>query len=147
MRCMALDIGNRRTGVAVGEVLARPLVTLKRRSKAEDLRAIANLVREHQVEMIIVGLPLNMDGSAGFQAQRVIRYTEKIKVALDEMGIEVGWTYWDERLTTREAEQVMIASGRSRRDRHERIDAVAAAVILQGYLERILGGEKRQLEA
>jgi putative Holliday junction resolvase len=147
MRCMALDIGNRRTGVAVGEVLARPLVTLKRRSKIEDFGAIADLVREHQVEMIIVGLPLNMDGSAGFQAQRVMRYADKIKAALNEMGIEVGLTYWDERLTTREAEQAMIAGGRSRHDRRERVDAVAAAVILQGYLEHLFDGEKGQLEA
>ena len=131
-RCLALDIGERRTGVAVGERLAQPLLTLKRRSKVEDWQAIARLVREHQVDTLVVGKPLNMDGSEGFAAQRVVRYAERLVAALAEMGLKVQLAFWDERLSTVEAEQMLRAgTGRGRTG----IDAAAAAVILQSYLD------------
>jgi putative Holliday junction resolvase len=136
MRCLALDIGERRTGVAIGEVLARPLTTLKRRSKDRDFAEIAELIREHQVDTLVVGLPLNMDGSMGFQAQRIVRYAEQMRQVLAEMVLDVDLVFWDERLTTEQAEQILIASGRNRRDRQARVDAVAAAAILQSYLDR-----------
>ena len=130
-RCLALDVGERRTGVAVGERLARPLLTLKRRSKAEDFRAIARLVREHQIDTLVVGKPLNMDGSEGFAAQRVARYAQRLVAALAEMGLVVQLAFWDERLSTVEAERMLRAgSGKG-----PGIDAAAAAVILQGYLD------------
>jgi putative Holliday junction resolvase len=131
--CLALDVGERRTGVALGEVLARPLVTLKRRSKEQDFAAIGRLVREHQIDTVVVGLPLNMDGSRGFQAQKVERYARLLKSALLEMGFAVDLVLWDERLTTEQAEQILIDIGRGR---HERVDAVAAAAILQSYLDQ-----------
>jgi len=131
-RCLALDVGERRTGVAVGERLARPLLTLKRRSKVEDWRAIARLVREHQVDTLVVGKPLNMDGSEGFAAQRVARYAQRLVAALQEMGVEVRLVFWDERLSTVEAEQRLQAGGSKSRTG---IDAAAAAVILQSYLD------------
>ncbi len=136
MRCLALDIGERRTGIAIGEVLARPLTTLKRRSKDRDFAEIAELIREHQVDTLVVGLPLNMDGSMGFQAQRIVRYAEQLRQVLAEMVLDVDLVFWDERLTTEQAEQILIASGRNRRDRQARVDAVAAAAILQSYLDR-----------
>ena len=135
MRCLALDIGERRIGAAVGEYLARPLTTLTRRSKSQDFQAIARLVCEHQAERLVVGLPLNMDGSTGFQAQRVARYAERLQCALTEMELEVELVLWDERLTTDQADRIMLASGRGQRDRRARVDAVAAAVILQSYLD------------
>ena len=132
-RCLALDVGERRTGVAVGERLAQPLVTLKRRSKAEDFQAIARLIREHQIDTLVVGKPLNMDGSEGFAAQRVVRYAQRLVSALVEMGLAVRLVFWDERLSTVEAEQMLRAgSGKGRTG----IDAAAAAVILQGYLDQ-----------
>jgi putative Holliday junction resolvase len=137
--CLALDVGERRTGVALGEVLARPLMTLKRRSKEQDFAAIGRLVREHGIDTVVVGLPLNMDGSRGFQAQKVERYAQLLKSALREMGLAVDLVLWDERLTTEQAEQAMIDVGRSRHgvaSRHQRVDAVAAAVILQSYLDQ-----------
>ena len=135
MRCLALDIGERRTGVSVGEILSRPLTTLSRRSKERDFAAIARLIREHHVDTLIIGLPLNMDGSVGFQAQRVTRYAEQLKQVLDGMGVAVEMVYWDERLTTSRAQEALLSSGRSRRARRTRIDAAAAAVILQSYLD------------
>jgi putative Holliday junction resolvase len=118
-------------------------MVLKRRSKERDFAAIAGLIREHQVDTLVVGLPLNMDGSMGFQAKRIIRYAERLRDILTEMELGVELVFWDERLTTERAEQIMIASGRSRRDRQTRIDAVAAATILQSYLDR-RPGEKAQ---
>lgn len=133
MYCLALDIGERRTGVALGEVLARPLMILKRRSKQQDFAAIGRLVREHRIDTVVVGLPLNMDGSRGFQAQKVERYARLLKGALLEMGLAVDLVLWDERLTTEQAEQILTDIGRRR---HERVDAVAAAAILQSYLDQ-----------
>ena len=139
MHCLALDVGEKRTGVAVGEVLARPLVTLQRRSKAQDFGAIANLVREHQVDTVVVGLPVNMDGSVGFQAQRVARYANRMKETLTAMGLNIELVLWDERLTTEQADETMIEIGHSFQDRRRRIDAVAAAIILQSYLDSQVG--------
>lgn len=136
MYCLALDVGERRTGIAVGERLARPLATLKRRSKAEDFAAIGRLVREHHVGTVVVGLPLNMDGSKGFQAAKVERYALHLRDALAEMGVAVDLVLWDERMTTEEAESRMIESGVRWSDRQQRVDAVAAAVILQSYLDQ-----------
>jgi putative Holliday junction resolvase len=135
---MALDVGERRTGVAVGERLARPLLTLKRRSKAEDWQAIARLVREHRVDTLVVGKPLNMDGSAGFAAQRVVRYARRLVAALDEMNLEIQLVFWDERLSTVEAERMLRAGGGAAHT-GTGIDAAAAAVILQGYLDHVYG--------
>jgi putative Holliday junction resolvase len=133
--CLALDVGDRRTGIALGERLARPLTTLKRRSKVEDFAAIGRLVREHGVDTVVVGLPLNMDGSKGFQAAKVERYALLLRDALTEMDLVVDLVLWDERMTTEEAESKMVESGVRWSDRQQRIDAVAAAVILQSYLD------------
>lgn len=135
MRCLGLDIGERRIGVAVGEWLASPMMTLVRSSLSADFEAMARLVHRHQVECLVVGLPLNMDGSAGFQAQRVTRYAESMKAALATMGVDVELVFWDERLTTSEAERVMARIGRRRDGGRGRVDAVAAAVILQSYFD------------
>jgi putative Holliday junction resolvase len=140
MRCLALDVGERRTGVAVGEWIARPLTTLRRRSRAEDYARIANLVREHDADTLVVGLPLNMDGSRGRQARRVARYADRMMEALAERGLKVELVLWDERLSTEEASRVLRDSGRS--DRDGGIDAVAAAVILQSYLDHEAPAER-----
>ena len=132
MRCLALDVGERRTGVAIGERLARPLTTLKRRSRAEDFSRIANFIREHGIERVVVGLPLNMDGSQGTQARRVRRYAGRMADAFAEMGLDVELVFWDERLTTEAASQILRAGSGGGHG----VDAVAAAVILQSYLDR-----------
>jgi len=138
--CLGLDVGERRTGVAVGEVLARPLTTLTRRSKEREYEAIGRLVREHGTKTIVVGLPLNMDGSKGFQAQKVERYASELREAMREMGLEVEVVLWDERLSTEEAQRAMIDSEQSVSERRHRVDQVAATVILQSYLDHRSGG-------
>jgi putative Holliday junction resolvase len=102
----------------------------------EDFAAIGKLVRTHQADTVVVGLPLNMDGSSGFQAQRVEHYAAELKDALVEMDLCVQLVMWDERLTTEQAEQALIDGGHRWQERKGRIDAVAAAIILQSYLDR-----------
>lgn len=139
MYCLGLDVGERRTGVAVGEVLARPLTTLKRRSRERDHEAIGRLVREHKAETIVIGLPLNMDGSKGFQAQKVERYATGLREALLEMGLGAEVVLWDERLSTEGAQRAMIDAGQAMGERRHRVDQVAAAIILQSYLDHRSG--------
>lgn len=138
MKLLALDVGDRRIGVAVSDatgLIANPLTVIRRASKAEDFGHIARLVRERGVEGLVVGHPLNADGSAGPQAQRVERYAAALASALQAEGLNTPIVLWDEHRSTLRAQEVMIAAGRKRKDRQRRIDAVAAAVILQDYLD------------
>ncbi len=131
MRYLALDLGDRRIGVALSDrtgMLARSLEVLRRTSRAADFAHIAALVAKHHVEAIVVGLPLNMDDTEGAQAAWVRDYSAALAETLD-----LPLYLWDERLTTVEAADIMRAQGR-RADK-QWIDAVAAAVILQSYLD------------
>jgi putative Holliday junction resolvase len=143
MSIIALDFGEKRIGVAAADPLgltARPLMVIERASLDEDIARIATIVQQRRAERIVLGLPLNMDGTAGPQARRVRRFAARLKRAL---GIEI--VLWDERLTTVEADETMSrgageSSGRAtttreRERRRRRRDAVAAAVILQDYIE------------
>lgn len=139
MRALALDVGDRRVGVAVSDplgLLARPLTVIRRRSRAEDFRAIAALVEEHEAARVIVGHPLEMHGEVGPQARRVERYAAGLAEHLS-----VPIVLWDERLSTVEAERILHEAGESSRQYRGRIDAVAAAVILQSYLDAVAEGE------
>jgi len=138
MRLLALDVGDRRLGVALSDetgLIATPLTVIHRASKAEDSAQIARLVRELGVEGLVIGYPLNADGSAGPQARRIKRYATAVTEALRAEGLDMPLTFWDESLSTRRAQEAMLAAGRKAKDRRARIDAVAAAVILQDYLD------------
>lgn len=136
MRILCLDPGERRVGVALSdptETLARPLLVLERGSRAEDFSAIASLVEEHDAGRVVVGYPLSLDGSEGPQGKRVRRYAE----ALAEQ-LPVPLVMWDERYSTSIAEEILERNrGRRRQGVRpwEDLDAVAAAVILQSYLD------------
>ena len=133
MRLLALDIGDARIGVAVSnpeKTLARGLTVIRRRSKKEDFAAIARLVEELKVEGIVVGHPLSLNGEAGPQARRVERYARALAQAL-----KIPVYLWDERFSTAEAQRAMIEAGYKKQTRRRRVDEVAAAVVLQGYLE------------
>jgi putative Holliday junction resolvase len=138
MRLLALDVGDRRVGVAISDetgLIARPLAVIHRRSKAEDFAEVARLVREQDAVGLVIGHPLAQDGTAGPQARRIERYADALADSLRADGLDLPLTFWDESLSTQRAQQSMIASGRRSRDRRTRIDAVAAAVILQEYLD------------
>ena len=137
MRVLALDVGERRVGIAISDptgTLARPLQALARGSREEDFAAIAALVAEHDVGLVVVGQPLSLDGTEGPQARRVARYAEALAAHLT-----VRVTSWDERFTTVEAKKVLRQRRKEKDRRRARakgeLDAVAAAVILQGYLD------------
>lgn len=135
MRLMALDIGERRIGVALsdpGQMLARGLRVITRRSRQADASLIASLAREHEVEKIIVGHPLHLDGRAGEQARRIEEYARALQ---QDTGVPV--LLWDESYSTERAREAMIEAGRKRKERKERLDAVAAAVILQDYMDSV----------
>lgn len=137
MRVLALDMGERRVGVAVSDptgTVARPLQTLVRGSRQEDFAAIAGLVAEYDVELLVVGRPLSLDGTEGPQARRVIRYVEALAARLP-----IRVVLWDERFTTAAAQEILRQSRGKKRRRQARnageVDAIAAAVILQSYLD------------
>jgi putative Holliday junction resolvase len=132
-RILGLDVGERRVGVAVSDTagwLARPLTIITRRSKREDFAAIARLVEEQAATGVVVGNPLNMDGSIGRQARRVARYVSAL-----ERVLAVPVTMWDERLSSEEAGELLRAAASRRRRRQKHLDDAAAAVILQEYLD------------
>ena len=131
-RVLALDVGEKRIGVALcdeTQTLARPLLTLKRASKKEDFARLAALCHEHAIGKVIVGLPKTLRGEDGPQAQRVRRYAAELQAVLN-LPIE----FWDERFSTVGARDLMAAVGRKLSSKGE-IDAIAATVILQEYLD------------
>jgi len=132
-RTLALDIGEKRIGVAVSDelgLLARPLATIARASRRQDFERIARFVAELGAERIVAGYPRSLSGEEGLQAQRVRRYVEALAATLP-----VPAELWDERLTTVEAQERLLDAGRRRpRDRGQ-LDAAAAAIILQDYLD------------
>jgi len=133
---LGIDAGERRVGVAVSDalrLLATPLCVLDRaRGLAPVLDALTELTRREGIDRMIVGLPLNADGSHGQQARRAEDFA---RVAARVVGVPVD--LWDERLSTQEAEAIVRAQGRSTRRVRQRgqLDAIAAAVILQDYLD------------
>jgi putative holliday junction resolvase len=135
-RVLGIDAGERRVGLALSDetrLVATPLMVLDRRaSLAVVLDTIAALAARERVTQVVVGLPLNADGSAGPQAKRAERFSRLV-----ERATELPVTLWDERLSTQAAEGVLRAQGRNTRRARStgQIDAVAAAVILQDYLD------------
>lgn len=131
MRHLALDLGEKRIGVAISDTLgivARPLEIFSRTSRVADFAHIEALVTTHQVEAIIVGLPINMDGTEGRQATWARDYSAALAATLPILV-----RMWDERLTSEEASDILRARGKPAGK--GTLDAVAAAVILQSYLD------------
>jgi putative pre-16S rRNA nuclease len=134
MRIAALDVGDARIGVAVCDELGlttRGLGVVRRRGGVHDLEAIARLLEPYAPERVVVGLPFNMDGTEGPQAAKVRRFADRLA---EHTGLPIA--FWDERLTTVEAEDVMRETGVPRRRRRGLVDQVAAAGILRSYLAR-----------
>lgn len=129
---MGLDIGDRRIGVAFSDpaqVIASPHSVYQRVGYGPDCRHFVALAQQNQAEYVVVGLPRNMDGSQGFQAQKTAAFAAQLQQA----GLRVET--WDERLTTKMADAALIEGGMRREQRRQTVDKVAAAVILQSYLD------------
>ena len=134
MRTMGLDMGTRTIGVAISDELgitAQGLKTLRRKSMEEDLKEIAAIVGQFEIGKIVVGLPKNMDGTLGKQAEMVLKW---MKVLSDKIQVPV--VTWDERLSTVGACKVLLEADLSRAKRKKVIDKLAAVLILQGYLDQ-----------
>jgi putative Holliday junction resolvase len=134
-RLMGLDLGTKTIGVALSDTLrmvASPTVTLKRGKLKDDWAALEKLMREQGVVAIVLGLPLNMDGSEGPRVQATRAFARNLLAAADPAIL-----FWDERLSTAAVERGMIEADLSRRRRAELVDKAAAAYILQGLLDRL----------
>lgn len=132
MRVMALDVGEKRIGVAVSDPLcfcANPLETLERRDAETDYRRIAALTKEYNVDILLLGWPLNMNGTEGPRC----RATEEFALELEKY-VACPMDIFDERLTTAAAERILLDADMSRGKRRKVIDKMAAVVILQDYL-------------
>ena len=133
MRILALDHGSKRIGVAVSDetkTIAQPLEYIPAEPFAAFLERLRHLLREKEVDLVLVGLPRNMDGSHGPAAQKVEAFVAALKNAIP-VPIEMR----DERLTSVMANQVLIQGGVRRDKRKEMVDKMAAAILLQGYLD------------
>lgn len=140
-RVLGIDFGEKRIGLAISDALgsaAQPLDVVERHSVEDDIERIGEVARRRRVNKIVMGLPLNMHGSVGPQARRVRRFASRLRRAL---GLDVA--FWDERLTSAEAERALLEAGQRRARRRAVRDAVAAAVLLQGYLDSQRGGSEQ----
>jgi len=133
MRALGLDVGQKRIGVALSDpegILASPLTIINATDTEQAITNISELCDQYQAERIVVGLPRSMDGTLGKQAkvvqQFISRLADSIKITIDT---------WDERLSSIEADRAMIAAGTKKDKKKKLRDAIAAAIILQGYLD------------
>lgn len=136
-KLLALDVGLVRIGVAACDPLGlsvRPLTVITRKSRREDFDRLGALVRQEEAEALICGLPLNMDGSEGEQAQSTRRWAGRLVRALKHiLGTAPPVIFWDERLSSFAADEFLAAQPRGKHTVGQ--DAVAAAIILQSYLD------------
>ena len=133
-RLLGIDVGNVRMGLAVCDVqqrMASPLDQLQRKSPEQDASAFGKVVAQELIVGLIVGLPFNMDGTIGPQAKKYQEYGQWLGTALQRPVI-----FWDERLTTVAAEEMLWDAGLTHKKRKERRDKLAATLILQGYLDQ-----------
>jgi putative pre-16S rRNA nuclease len=147
VRHLGLDVGDKLIGVALSDetaTLASGLETIRRVGPRKDLKVVADLVREHDVVEVVVGLPRKLDASLGPQAQKVIAFMEALRPV-----VKVPVVPWDERFTSVVANQVLIEADRSRRERRALVDKVSAILILQNYLDyrKLAEGEGRKSTA
>lgn len=132
-KLLGLDYGDRRIGVATSDVFgwtAQALETIDRRGTGSEFERIRELVTEHEIGEIVVGLPKNMNGSVGPRGEICIEFADKLREQF-EMPVHL----WDERLTTVSAERVLIEGDVSRKKRKGIVDKMAAALILQNFLD------------
>lgn len=135
IRLLGLDVGTKTIGMALSDVtrtVATPFDTIRRTKFAADAKAIREVVEKNQVGALVLGLPLNLDGSEGPRAQSTRAFARNLAI-----HVTVPMVFWDERLSTAAVERHLIEADASRKRRAEVVDRMAAAYILQGLLERL----------
>ena len=144
-RILALDYGTKRIGIALSDELgwtAQPLETLHRRTLERDITHIASLVATHDVGQVLLGFPLQLDGREGPAIQAMREFHARL-----EEGVTVPVILWDERLTTKAAEDLLIAADVSRKKRKGVVDRIAASILLQSYLASLEPAPKKKLDS
>lgn len=135
MRILGIDYGDSRVGVAVSDLMgwtAQGVGTIKHRGMENLISDIKKVIDEYKPEKIVVGLPKNMDGTIGFRGEETYKFTDELKKVYDGEII-----YWDERLSTVSASNILNETNRRGKKRKEVLDTVAASIILEGYLNSI----------
>ncbi|MBI3252022.1 MAG: Holliday junction resolvase RuvX [Candidatus Omnitrophica bacterium] len=133
MRILSIDFGTKRIGVAVSDALgitAQGLPTVPHENKNQVFRALAGICAEYRVGEVLIGLPVNMDGSFGPKANEILTLAPEL-----ERELKIPVKTWDERLTSRQAGRLMIEQGLSRQKQKDTSDRLAATLLLQSYLE------------
>jgi len=133
MRILGLDIGTKNIGVALSDesaTLAQGRGVIVRKSDAVAISGICDLVREFKVDEVVIGIPINMNGTHGLRAEDSEKFADRL-----EKILEIEVKLWDERLSTKEVEDVLIRASLSRKKRKGVVDKLAAQIILQGYLD------------
>ena len=131
-RILGIDVGDKYIGIAVTDPLhitAQGVMTLKRKSREEDLDAFEKLIEKYQIKRIVAGLPFSMDGSESAQTRKTYNFCQFLKKRL-----KIKMIYYDEQLTSFCSEQILIEGNVSRKDRKKYIDMLAAQMILQAYM-------------
>ena len=133
-----MDVGSRTIGLALsdsGRMLATAWETIRRKGQKLDARDVIERAQAHEVDQFVIGWPLELDGSVGHRARRVQVFIDALEAELKSQGLQVSVDVWDERFSTVAAERALIEADVSRAKRKTKIDAVAAQVILQGWLD------------
>ena len=133
-RILALDVGDRRIGMAMSDLLGwtpQPLYTIHRTKDEEDLGKIVEVIKQYDIGTIVCGLPKNMDGTVGFQGEKTMQFVEQLQQLIPP---EIKVVFQDERLSTKSATQVMHTSGVKKKNKKNMIDTIAAVFILETYL-------------
>jgi len=135
MRILGIDYGDKNIGLAVSDqmmVTAQPLKSYKIKNKDEDTRFFRNLASKFNITKIVIGLPLRMDGSEGSRVKKTKKFAGWLKKTL-----KIPIVYWDERLTTKQASQIMRERGLSNKKKKELVDQISAVIILSSYLDSL----------
>jgi putative Holliday junction resolvase len=135
-KTLGIDYGERRIGTAVSDglfITAQPLETINYTVLDNAIRRIKEIIADKKIQKIVVGIPLTLRGEAGHKAEEVAQFIASLKTAIPELEIKT----WDERLTTSQAEKIMIEGGCRRSDRKRKIDTLAAAIMLQSYMDYV----------
>ena len=136
---MALDVGDKTIGVAVSDALlitAQGITTIERVGIKKDTTKVMEMIKEHNCDTVVIGLPKKLDGTDSIQTEKVYEFKERLENKLRSSGMaDIKLVYQDERLTTVMAEKVLIDADVSRKKRKQVIDKQAAVIILQSYLD------------
>lgn len=149
MRALALDVGSKTIGIAVSDergTMAYAREVLRRQGHVADAIAVCERVVALQIEVLVIGLPLELDGSVGHRARLVARFQRALATTLAERELAIPIEAWDERFSTAAAERTLLEADMSRAKRKQTIDAVAAQFILQGWLDAQIRAHEREQE-